>query len=140
MKELSRFELAIIKRTAQNTKRLRKKRDKILAKQEEQEKELAILNQTIDEFEQPIVTMTEGFTSEEVLDGTMEFVQSQGFNSVEEMEFSKAKFEEAQEEEMNVTESPQEEWQQDYEASSVEDLDETIDGTTEFVQSQVNIN
>lgn len=134
MKELSRFELAIIKRTAQNTKRLRKKRDKILAKQEEQEKELAILNQTIDEFEQPIVTMTEGFTSEEVLDGTMEFVQSQGFNSVEEMEFSKAKFEEAQEEKMNETESPQEDegvTQQDYEASSVEDLDEIIDGTTE---------
>ena len=134
MKELSRFELAIIKRTAQNTKRLRKKRDIILAKQEEQEKELTILNQTIDEFEQPIVTMTEGFTSEEVLDGTMEFVQSQGFNSVEEMEFSKAKFEEAQEEKMNETESPQEDegvMQQDYEASSVEDLDEIIDGTTE---------
>lgn len=134
MKELSRFELAIIKRTAQNTKRLRKKRDIILAKQEEQEKELTILNQTIDEFEQPIVTMTEGFTSEEVLDGTMEFVQSQGFNSVEEMEFSKAKFEEAQEEKMNETESPQEDegvTQQDYEASSVEDLDEIIDGTTE---------
>ena len=134
MKELSRFELAIIKRTAQNTKRLRKKRDKILAKQEEQEKELAILNQTIDEFEQPIVTMTEGFTSEEVLDGTMEFVQSQGFNSKEEMEYSQAKFEEAQEEKMNETELPQEDegvTQQDYEASSVEDLDEIIDGTTE---------
>lgn len=134
MKELSRFELAIIKRTAQNTKRLRKKRDKILAKQEEQNKELAILNQTIAEFEQPIVTMTEGFTSEEVLDGTMEFVQSQGFNSVEEMEFSKVKFEEAQEEKMNGTESPQkdeEKLQQDYEASNVEDLDEIIDGTTE---------
>lgn len=129
MKELSRFELAIIKRTAQNTKRLRKKRDKILAKQEEQEKELAILNQTIDEFEQPIVTMTEGFTSEEVLDGTMEFVQSQGFNSKEEMEYSQAKFKEAQAEEAQDEVAPEE-----IEEDSVSeecDSEEIIDDTEE---------
>ena len=133
MKELSRFELAIIKRTAQNTKRLRKKRDKILAKQEEQEKELAILNQTIDEFEQPIVTMTEGFTSEEVLDGTMEFVQSQGFNSKEEMEYSQVKFKETQAEEIQNEVHDKvtlEELEEEY-SQSIGDLDETIDGTTE---------
>lgn len=133
MKELSRFELAIIKRTAQNTKRLRKRRDKILAKQEEQEKELAILNQTIDEFEQPIVTMTEGFTSEEVLDGTMEFVQSQGFNSKEEMEYSQAKFKETQAEETQNEVKDKvtpEELEEEY-YQSIGDLDETIDGTTE---------
>lgn len=129
MKELSRFELAIIKRTAQNTKRLRKKRDKILAKQEEQEKELAILNQTIDEFEQPIVTMTEGFTSEEVLDGTMEFVQSQGFNSKEEMEYSQDKFKEAQAEEVQDEVAP-EEIEEDS-VSEVCDSEEIIDDTEE---------
>ena len=71
MKELSRFELAIIKRTAQNTKSLRTKRDKLVEKIEKAQEELTVISETIEGFEAPIKTMTGGFTSEEVLAGIM---------------------------------------------------------------------
>ena len=71
MRELSRFELAIIKRTAQNTKRLRTKRDNLLEKIEKAQEELTVISETIEGFEVPIKTMTGGFTSEEVLSGIM---------------------------------------------------------------------
>lgn len=75
-KELSRFELAIIKRTAQNTKSLRVKRDKLVKKIEEAQKELETINGAIEGFEAPIKTMTGGFTSEEVLSGVMTMLES----------------------------------------------------------------
>lgn len=71
MKELSRFELAIVKRTAQNTKSLRTKRDKLVEKVEKAQEELNVINESIEGFEAPIKTMTGGFTSEEVLAGIM---------------------------------------------------------------------
>lgn len=71
MKELSRFELAIVKRTAQNTKSLRTKRDKLVEKIEKAQAELDVINEAIEGFEAPIKTMTGGFTSEEVLAGIM---------------------------------------------------------------------
>lgn len=71
MKELSRFELAICKRTAQNTKSLRTKRDKLVAKIAEAQLKLDEINEAIEGFEAPIKTMTGGFTSEEVLGGVM---------------------------------------------------------------------
>lgn len=71
MKELSRVELAIVKRTAQNTKSLRTKRDKLVEKIEKAQEELTTINETIKDFEAPIKTMTGGFTSEEVLAGIM---------------------------------------------------------------------
>lgn len=71
MKELSRFELAIVKRTAQNTKSLRTKRDKLVEKIEKAQEELWVINEAIEGFEAPIKTMTGGFTSEEVLAGIM---------------------------------------------------------------------
>lgn len=71
MKELSRFELAICKRTAQNTKSLRTKRDKLVEKIEKAQEELGVINEAIEGFEAPIKTMTGGFTSEEVLAGIM---------------------------------------------------------------------
>ena len=71
MKELSRFELAIVKRTAQNTKSLRTKRDKLVEKIEKAQKELGAINEAIEGFEAPIKTITGGFTSEEVLAGIM---------------------------------------------------------------------
>ena len=71
MKELSRFELAIVKRTAQNTKSLRTKRDKLVEKIEKAQEELAVINEAIEGFEAPIKTMTGGFTSEEVLSNVM---------------------------------------------------------------------
>lgn len=71
MKELSRFELAIVKRTAKNTKSLRAKRDKLVEKIEKAQEELGVINEAIEGFEAPIKTMTGGFTSEEVLAGIM---------------------------------------------------------------------
>lgn len=71
MKELSRFELAICKRTAQNTKSLRTKRDKLVAKIEKAQAELNVINEAIESFEAPIKSMTGGFTSEEVLSGAI---------------------------------------------------------------------
>lgn len=70
-RELSRFELAIVKRTAQNTKSLRTKRDKLVEKIEKAQEELDVINEAIEGFEAPIKTMTGGFTSEEVLAGIM---------------------------------------------------------------------
>lgn len=69
-KELTRFELAIVKRTAQNTKSLRNKRDKLVDKINKAQEELNIINETIDKFEAPIKEMTGGFTSEEYLNDT----------------------------------------------------------------------
>lgn len=71
MKELSRFELAVVKRTAQNTKSLRTKRDKLVEKIEKAQEELGVINEAIEGFEAPIKTMTGGFISEEVLAGIM---------------------------------------------------------------------
>lgn len=76
MKELTRNELAIVKRIAKSTKQLRDKRNKIIAKQQELEAELIGINNQIEMFEQPIKAMTGGFTSEEVLNGAMEVSQS----------------------------------------------------------------
>lgn len=70
-RELSRFELAIVRRTAQNTKSLRTKRDKLVEKIEKAQEELDVINEAIEGFEAPIKTMTGGFTSEEVLAGIM---------------------------------------------------------------------
>ena len=69
-KELTRFELAIVKRTAQNTKSLRTKRDKLVDKINKAQEELTVINETIDKFEAPIKEMTGGFTSEEYLNDT----------------------------------------------------------------------
>ena len=70
-RELSRFELAIVKRTAQNTKGLRTKRNKLVGKIEKAQEELGVINEAIEGFEAPIKNMTGGFTSEEVLAGIM---------------------------------------------------------------------
>lgn len=70
-RELSRFELAIVRRTAQNTKSLRTRRDKLVEKIEKAQEELGVINEAIEGFEAPIRTMTGGFTSEEVLAGIM---------------------------------------------------------------------
>lgn len=66
-KELSRFEIAIVKRTAQNTKALRTKRDKAKAKIEALTAELQEIETVIEKFEAPVKEITGGLTSEEVL-------------------------------------------------------------------------
>ena len=54
MKELSRFEIATVKRTAANTKRMRTKKEKLEATVEAASAEIEILQKAIDAFE-PIV-------------------------------------------------------------------------------------
>lgn len=66
-KELSRFELAIVKRTAQNTKALRTKRDKAAAKIAALTAELQEIEAVIEKFEAPVREITGGLSSEEVL-------------------------------------------------------------------------
>lgn len=66
-KELSRFEIAIVKRTAQNTKALRTKRDKAKARIEALTTELQEIEAVIEKFEAPVKEITGGLTSEEVL-------------------------------------------------------------------------
>ena len=72
MRELSRFDLAIIKRTAKNTKALVAKRDKLQAMIKKNQEELDTILATIEKFEAPIIEMTGGFTSEQVLNGEAE--------------------------------------------------------------------
>lgn len=67
-KELSRFELAIVKRTAQNTKALRTKRDKTVAKIATLTAELQEIEAVIEKFEAPVREITGGLSSFEVLE------------------------------------------------------------------------
>lgn len=72
MKELSRFELAAVKRTAQNVKTFSKKIEKLEEKQALIVDELNDLYNMRDMWEEPIVKLTGGFTSTQVLNGEME--------------------------------------------------------------------
>lgn len=76
MKELTRNEMAIVKRTAKSTKQLRDKKAKLASKIAELEKELESVEGSIEIFEAPIKHLTGGFTSEEVLNGTMDVNES----------------------------------------------------------------
>lgn len=76
MKELTRNEMAIVKRTAKSTKQLRDKKAKLLAKVADIQAELASIEENIEIFEKPIKHLTGGFTSEEVLNGVMDVAQA----------------------------------------------------------------
>ena len=71
MKELSKFELAAVKRTAQNVSMQRRKKAKLETKIAELQAELDTVNVVIDSFEAPVIKMSGGFTSEEILNGAM---------------------------------------------------------------------
>lgn len=62
------MEMAIVKRTAKNTKSLRTKRDKLIENIKRDTEELERVKEIIQTFEAPIVTMTGGLTSEEVME------------------------------------------------------------------------
>ena len=72
MKKLSKFEMAAVKRTAQNVKGMRKRKAKLEEKQSELTKEINDLDEMISTWELPILKLTDGFTSEQVLNGEME--------------------------------------------------------------------
>lgn len=66
--ELSRFELAAIKRTAQNVRMLRNKLAKVTEKWQKIDDERKALESEINDWETPILKKY-GFTSEEILSG-----------------------------------------------------------------------
>ena len=66
--ELSRYEIASIKRTAQNVKMLRNKLAKVTEKWEKIDAEKKALTEEIENWETPILKKY-GFTSEEILSG-----------------------------------------------------------------------
>ena len=76
MKELSKFEIAAVKRTAQNVSMQRRKKAKLEEKIANLQAELDMVNTVIDSFEAPIIKMSGGFTSEEILAGAMEVAAS----------------------------------------------------------------
>lgn len=64
---LNRFQMAAVKRTAQNTKKLVSQREKVNAQMRKLAAELININEQIDAWEAPIKTMTGGWTSEQCL-------------------------------------------------------------------------
>ena len=64
---LNRFQMAAVKRTAQNTKKLCAQREKVNAKMRDLAAELININNQIDAWETPIKVMTGGWTSEQCL-------------------------------------------------------------------------
>lgn len=76
MKELSRFEIAAIKRTAQSVSMQRRKKAKLEEKIANLQAKLEIVETIIDSFEAPVIKMTGGFTSEEFLNGAMQVAEA----------------------------------------------------------------
>jgi hypothetical protein len=76
MKEFSRFELATIKRVAQSVSMQRRKKAKLESKIADLQNELVMVNTIIDSFEAPVIKMSGGFTSEEILNGVMEVAEA----------------------------------------------------------------
>lgn len=68
MKQLSKFEIAAIKRTAQSVSMLITKRNKLQAQLTGLQEDLAEVNDTIATFEQPVKAMTDGYTSEDIFE------------------------------------------------------------------------
>lgn len=69
MKELSRIEVAMVKRTAQNVKGLRSQKAKLEGKLKELTDKYSSVCATIEKFEAPIRELTGGYSSEEYLNG-----------------------------------------------------------------------
>lgn len=76
MKEFSKFEIATIKRTAQNVAPLVRRKNKIKEKMDELYAELQQLETQQTQWEQAIVTMTGGYTTEDLVDKVIETTNS----------------------------------------------------------------
>lgn len=66
-KEFTKFELARLKRTAQNVDQYLKQKAKLNAKIEEIKKELVSIQQMIDLTDAPTVAMTGGYSTEQII-------------------------------------------------------------------------
>ena len=69
MKQLTKTQMAIVKRTAANTKALRKKCDILESQVQENQAMLQELTTQIDLFEAPIKALSGGFDSHQILSG-----------------------------------------------------------------------
>lgn len=72
MKELTRTEMMAIKRVAQAVKGYRKQKAKLEEKINSLNEELQDLEASIMTWEEPVIKITGGFTSEQVLNGEMD--------------------------------------------------------------------
>ena len=77
--ELSRYELAAVKRTAQIIKPKRAKMAKLIAKRDALDNEINALQNEIDLWEAPIITK-HGYSSEQILSGEADKIASQTEN------------------------------------------------------------
>lgn len=77
--ELSRYELAAVKKTAQIIKPKRAKICKLLAKRKEIDMQIDALQSEIDLWEAPIITK-HGYSSEQILSGEADEIASQTEN------------------------------------------------------------
>lgn len=77
--ELSRYELAAVKRTAQIIKPKRAKMAKLIAKRDALDNEINALQNEIDLWEAPIITK-HGYSSEQILSGEADEIASQTEN------------------------------------------------------------
>lgn len=76
MKEFSKFEIATIKRTAQNVAPLVRRKTKIKEQIAKLQEEYDLLNTQQLQWEQAIVTMTSGYTTEDLVDKVIETTNS----------------------------------------------------------------
>lgn len=68
MKKFTKFEVAAMKRTAANVDQFVKKRNSLMAKKEEIDAELSVINASIDAADAPTRTMTGGYGSEQLFE------------------------------------------------------------------------
>ena len=71
-KKFSKFELATIKRTAQNVNHMVTRKNKIMEKIEELSSEFKSITEAQEQFEAPIRTITGGYSSEDLIDKVVE--------------------------------------------------------------------
>ena len=76
MKEFSKFEIATIKRTAQNVAPLVRRKTKIKEQIAKLQEEYDLLNTQQLQWEQAIITMTNGYTTEDLVDKIIEATNS----------------------------------------------------------------
>lgn len=76
MKEFSKFEIATIKRTAQNVAPLVRRKTKIKEQIAKLQEEYDLLNTQQLQWEQAIVTMTGGYTTEDLVEKVVETTSS----------------------------------------------------------------
>jgi hypothetical protein len=72
MKELTRLEMASVKRAFQTTKHFRTKKAKLIEKINSLQQDVKALDDMIEMWETPIRKITGGYTSEEVMNGNTE--------------------------------------------------------------------